>query len=148
MSLKGLSPRHYIWVTQVFSKKCCIGGKPLATLCPIRPARDWNLRPPALETNAFQSTNWLVASVSNWKQVCPVVQHCVQLARDWNLRLPALKNNALPLDQLAGSKVHKSYKAAGFVKFTFFLFVSIFKHFTTKALFYINLMLHEPLKLR
>ena len=38
---------------QFFSKKCCSGGEPLATLFPILPARDLNLRPPAPEANAL-----------------------------------------------------------------------------------------------
>ena len=32
--------------TQLLSKKCRSGGEPGATLCPIWPARDLNLRPP------------------------------------------------------------------------------------------------------
>ena len=34
-------------------KKFCCGGKSLAALCPIWPARDLNLRPLAPETNAL-----------------------------------------------------------------------------------------------
>ena len=34
-SLRGPSPRHCAWATQLLSKKCCSGGEPLATLCPI-----------------------------------------------------------------------------------------------------------------
>ena len=52
-SLWGSSPRHCARATQLFSKKCRSGGKPLATLCPIWPVRDLNLRPPAPETNAL-----------------------------------------------------------------------------------------------
>ena len=37
--------------TQLLSKKCRSGGEPLATLCPIRPARYLSLRPPSSETN-------------------------------------------------------------------------------------------------
>ena len=33
-----------LWTKQLFSKKCRSGGEPLATLCPIWPARDLNLR--------------------------------------------------------------------------------------------------------
>ena len=40
---------------ELLSKKCCSGGEPLATLCPIRPARDLNLRSSAPEMNAFLS---------------------------------------------------------------------------------------------
>ena len=40
--------------TAPFFKKCCSGGEPLATLCPMWPARDLNLRPPAPETNALR----------------------------------------------------------------------------------------------
>ena len=32
-----------LWATQLLSKKCCSRGEPLATLCPISPARDFNL---------------------------------------------------------------------------------------------------------
>ena len=39
--------------TQLLSKKCGSGGKPLTTLGPIRPAQDLNLRPFAPETNAL-----------------------------------------------------------------------------------------------
>ena len=49
--LAGPSPHHCARTAQLLSKKCCSGGKPLATLCPIWPARDLNLRPPATETN-------------------------------------------------------------------------------------------------
>ena len=34
-SLRGPSPRHCARATQLLSKKCCSGGEPLATLCPI-----------------------------------------------------------------------------------------------------------------
>ena len=47
------SPRHCARATQLLSKKCRSDGEPLATLCPIWPARDLNLRPPAPETNAL-----------------------------------------------------------------------------------------------
>ena len=52
-SWRGPSPRHCARATQLLSKKCRSGGEPLATLCPIWPARDLNLRPPAPETNAL-----------------------------------------------------------------------------------------------
>ena len=52
-SLWGPSPRHCARATQLLSKKCRSGGEPLATLCPIWPARDLNLGPPAPETNAL-----------------------------------------------------------------------------------------------
>ena len=52
-SWRGPSPRHCARATQLLSKKCRNGGEPLATLCPILPARDLNLRPPAPETNAL-----------------------------------------------------------------------------------------------
>ena len=40
-------------LTQLFWKKCCSGDEPLATLCPIWPIRDLNLRPAARKTNAL-----------------------------------------------------------------------------------------------
>ena len=52
-SWRGPSPRHCHRATQLLSEKCRSGGEPLATLCPIWPARDLNLIPPALETNAL-----------------------------------------------------------------------------------------------
>ena len=52
-SSRGPSPRHFAQATQLLLKKCCSGGEPLATLCPIRPARDLKLGPPAPETNAL-----------------------------------------------------------------------------------------------
>ena len=39
--------------TQLLSKKCHNGGEPLATLCPIWPARELNITPPTLETNTL-----------------------------------------------------------------------------------------------
>ena len=39
--------------TQLLLKKYCSGDKPLATLCPIWRARDWNLRPPVPEPSAL-----------------------------------------------------------------------------------------------
>ena len=39
--------------TQLHLKKYCSGGGPLATLCPIWPVQDLNLRPPAPDTNAL-----------------------------------------------------------------------------------------------
>ena len=51
--LWGPSPRPCTPSTQLLSKKCRSGGKLLATLCPIWPARDLNLRPPVLEANAL-----------------------------------------------------------------------------------------------
>ena len=48
-SLRGPFPRHCARATQLLSKKCRSGGKPLATLGPIRLARD-SLAP---ETNAL-----------------------------------------------------------------------------------------------
>ena len=53
MSWRGPSPRHCARATQLLSKKCRSGGKPLATLCPIWSARHLNLRPPAPETTAL-----------------------------------------------------------------------------------------------
>ena len=52
-SWRGPSPRHCSWATQLLSKKRRSGGNPLTTRCPISPARDLNLRPPAPETNAL-----------------------------------------------------------------------------------------------
>ena len=50
-SWRDPSPRHCAQATQLCSKKCRSGGEPLATLCPISPARDLNLEPTA--TNAL-----------------------------------------------------------------------------------------------
>ena len=44
---------HCTRAIQLLSKKCRSGEEPLATLCPIWPARDLNLRPPAPGTNAL-----------------------------------------------------------------------------------------------
>ena len=52
-SSRGPSPSHCARATQLLSKKCLNGGEPLATLCPIWPARRLNLRLPAPETNAL-----------------------------------------------------------------------------------------------
>ena len=52
-SLRGPSLRHCARATQLLSKKCCSGVEPLATLCPIWPARDLNLWLPAPESNAL-----------------------------------------------------------------------------------------------
>ena len=52
-SLRGPSPRHCARATQFVLKKCPSSSEPLATLCPISLARDSNLRPPAIETNAL-----------------------------------------------------------------------------------------------
>ena len=52
-SWRGPSPRHCARATQLLWKKCRSGGEPLATLCPIRPAQDLNLRPPDPEMNAL-----------------------------------------------------------------------------------------------
>ena len=61
-SLRGPISRHYARATQLLSKKCRIGGEPLATLCSILPARDLNLRPHAPETTRYRSTNWPICS--------------------------------------------------------------------------------------
>ena len=52
-SWRDPSPRHRARATHLLSKKRRSAGEPLATLCPIRQARDLNLRPPAPETNAL-----------------------------------------------------------------------------------------------
>ena len=52
-SLRGPSPRQCAQIIQLFSKKCRSGGQPSETLCPIRPAQNLNLRPPALKKNAL-----------------------------------------------------------------------------------------------
>ena len=52
-SWRGPSPRHCTRATQLLLKKCRSGGEPLATLCPIWPAQDLNLRSPAPETNTL-----------------------------------------------------------------------------------------------
>ena len=51
-SRRGQSPRHRARPTHL-RRKCYSGSEPLATLCPIRPARDLNLTPPAPKTNAL-----------------------------------------------------------------------------------------------
>ena len=51
--LAGPSPRNCGQVTQLLSKICCSGGKRLAKLSPIWPARDFNHSPSAPETNAL-----------------------------------------------------------------------------------------------
>ena len=52
-SLRSPTPRPCARATQLLSKKYSSGGEPLATLCPIWPVWDLNLRPPAPETNAL-----------------------------------------------------------------------------------------------
>ena len=52
--LAGPSPRYCARASRLLSKKYRSGGEPLATLCPIWPARDLKLRPPAPETSALQ----------------------------------------------------------------------------------------------
>ena len=53
-SLRDSFPSHCARTTQLLSKECCSGGKPLATLY-VRfwPTWDLNLRPPAPETNTL-----------------------------------------------------------------------------------------------
>ena len=53
LSLNYPLPRHYLRATQLLSKKCRSGNEPLATLHPIRPAQDLNLKLAALETNVL-----------------------------------------------------------------------------------------------
>ena len=43
----------HLEATQLLSKKYRSGGEPFATLCPIWPARDLNIRAPTPETNAI-----------------------------------------------------------------------------------------------
>ena len=52
-SLRDSSLHHCAWETQLLVKKCYGNGKLLAILHPIWPARDLNLKPPAIETNAY-----------------------------------------------------------------------------------------------
>ena len=52
-SLWGPFPHHCVRITQLILKKCRSSGKPLATLCPIWPTRDFNLKTLAPETNAI-----------------------------------------------------------------------------------------------
>ena len=66
--LRGLYPHHCTWATQLHSKKCCSGGKPLATLCQIWPAQDLNLRPPASATNTLP-LDQLAGALPNWSTV-------------------------------------------------------------------------------
>ena len=49
----GPCPRHCAGTTQLLLKKCRSGGEQQAKLCPILPARDLYLRPPAPEMNAL-----------------------------------------------------------------------------------------------
>ena len=65
-SWRGLSTRHCARATQLLWKKydwrvAVATGEQSATLCPIWSARNLNLRPLALETNALPlATNWAV----------------------------------------------------------------------------------------
>ena len=52
-SLQRPFPCHCAQATQLVSKKGCSDGEPLATLCPIWPARNLTLRPRAPETKAL-----------------------------------------------------------------------------------------------
>ena len=52
--LVGPSSNSCGGATQLLSKKCRSGSDPLATLCPIWPTWDLNLRPPFAKTNALQ----------------------------------------------------------------------------------------------
>ena len=52
-NLLGPSPRQCARAAVLLAKKCCCGDEPLASLCPIRRARDLKLRPPAPETKAL-----------------------------------------------------------------------------------------------
>ena len=60
LSLRGPFPRRCARAAQLLSKKSRSGGEPLATLCPIWPARDLNLRPPTPETNALPLDQLLI----------------------------------------------------------------------------------------
>ena len=72
MGWRGPSPRDCARATQLFSKKCRSGGELLAKLCPIWPAQDLNLRPPAPETNALPLDQllWIVHYLKR-KQINP-----------------------------------------------------------------------------
>ena len=59
-SWRGPPPRHCARATQLHSKKCRNDGEPLATLCPIWPARDLNLNLPLQRRKRYRSTNWPV----------------------------------------------------------------------------------------
>ena len=52
-SSQDRSPRHCARATQLLAKTCCSCAEPLATLCPIWPVRDLNLRPLAPQTNVL-----------------------------------------------------------------------------------------------
>ena len=69
-SWRGPSPCHCARATQLLSKKCRNGGEPLATLCPIWPARDLNLRPPAPETNALPLDQLCNCIFQMWNFLC------------------------------------------------------------------------------
>ena len=62
MSLLGPFPHHCAWATQLISKKCCSGGKPFAALCPIWPAWDLNLWPPAPEVNSLRHLTMIITT--------------------------------------------------------------------------------------
>ena len=62
MSWRGPSLSHCSRSTPLLSKKYRSGGEPLATLSPIWPARDLNIRPPAPEMN--ESTLDQLAGIS------------------------------------------------------------------------------------
>ena len=54
MSSRALSPRYCTRATQLQAfEEMLQRWEPLASLCPISPARDLNVRPPAQETNAL-----------------------------------------------------------------------------------------------
>ena len=56
-SLRGPFPRHCDRAKHLFSKKCSSGCDSLATPCPIRPAKDLNLKPPVPDTNLLLLDN-------------------------------------------------------------------------------------------
>ena len=53
MSLRDPSPRHSARATQFYLEKYRSGGEQLATLCPIWPVQDLDLKPPAQEPNSL-----------------------------------------------------------------------------------------------
>ena len=60
-----ISASLHLQAAELLSTKYRNGGEPLATLCPIWPTRDLNLRPLAPETNAL-SLDLLWTMMGKW----------------------------------------------------------------------------------
>ena len=63
--LRSQSPRHGAVATQFFSKKRGSGGEPLATVCPIGPARNLNFIPLAQRQTCYLSINLRVLNIGS-----------------------------------------------------------------------------------